>query len=164
MKRSIIDKFIYSITKKPKHYVEVRKPPKTTRQKLLRPQDARQVQYNRWSKRFKVYSGSYLPSDHNELKKKGWKKKKVSDNIHHIYQRKSTNQTIRYDNDRINRRGQFERGHYHWYIWWKNWFGRKSEERIRKEQYKDNKTKKVYYNKYGEKTSFGNQDHHIDPS
>ena len=164
MKKSIIDRFIFSITKKPKHYVEVRKPPRTVKEKLARPQDARQVQYNRWSKRFKVYSGSYLPANHNDLKQKGWKKKNVSDNDHHIYQRKSTNQTIRYDDDRINRHGKLEKGHYHWYIWWKNWFGKKTEEKIRKKQYKNKKTEEVYYNKYGEKTSFGNSDHHIDPS
>ena len=62
----LIDRFIYSITKKPKHYVEVKNPPKTTAEKLSRPQDARQVQYNRWSKRYKMYSGSYLPKDHKE--------------------------------------------------------------------------------------------------
>ena len=31
MKRNSIDRFIYSITKKPAHYVEVRNPPKTER-------------------------------------------------------------------------------------------------------------------------------------
>ena len=85
MARSLIDKIIYSITKKPKHYVEVKNPPKTAKEKLSRPQDARQMQYNQWSKRYKMYSGSYLPNDHNELRKKGWDKKKASDNMHHIY-------------------------------------------------------------------------------
>ena len=70
MARSIIDKIIYRITKKPKHYVEVRHPPKTPHEKLARPQDARQVQYNRWSKRYKVYSGSYLPKNEGRLLKK----------------------------------------------------------------------------------------------
>ena len=37
--RSLIDKIIYSITKKPKHYVEVKNPPKTAQEKLARPQD-----------------------------------------------------------------------------------------------------------------------------
>lgn len=46
MKKSLIDKFVYSITEKPKHYVEVKNPPKTVAEKLTRPQDARQVQYN----------------------------------------------------------------------------------------------------------------------
>ena len=156
-----IDRFIYSITKKPRHCVKVKNPPKTAKEKLARPQDARQMQYNRWSKRYKVYSGSYLPKDHNELKSKGWKRKKISDTTHHFYQRKSTNQTIRYDDDRINNRGIFEKGHYHWYIWWKNYFGKKTEKRFRKKQRNNNNTEKVYYNEYGEKTSFGNWDHHI---
>ena len=43
MARSLIDKIIYSITKKPKHYVEVKNPPKTAKEKLSRPQDARQI-------------------------------------------------------------------------------------------------------------------------
>lgn len=59
---SFIDKIIYSMTKKPRHYVEVKNPPKTTKEKLARPQDARQMQYNRRSKRYKMYSGSYLPN------------------------------------------------------------------------------------------------------
>ena len=101
MARSLIDKLIYSITKKPKHYVEVKHPPKTAIEKLARPQEARQMQYNKWSRRFKVYSGSYLPNDHNDLRKKGWKKKRASDNMHHIYQRKSTNQSVRHDDERI---------------------------------------------------------------
>ena len=32
MARSLIDKIIYSITKKPRHYVEVKNPPKTERE------------------------------------------------------------------------------------------------------------------------------------
>ena len=39
MARSLIDKIIYSITKKTKHYVEVKNPPKTAQEKLARPQD-----------------------------------------------------------------------------------------------------------------------------
>lgn len=63
----LVDKLIYAITKKPAHYVEVQDPPKTVLEKLARPQDARQLQYNKWSKRYKVYSGSYLPKDENRL-------------------------------------------------------------------------------------------------
>ena len=77
MARNIIDQLIYSVTKKPKHYKEVRNPPKTQLEKLFRAQDARQLQFNRWSKRHKVYSGSYLPHNHRDLLKKGWKKKKI---------------------------------------------------------------------------------------
>ena len=36
MARSLIDKIIYSIAKKPKHYVEVKNPPKTAQEKLAR--------------------------------------------------------------------------------------------------------------------------------
>ena len=161
MKRSFVDKLVYAITKKPKHYVEVRRPPKTAKEKLSRPQDARQMQYNAWSKRFKVYSGSYLPKDSSALEKNGWSKKQISTEEHRFYQRKSTNQTVRYDSTRINSRGKTEKGHYHWYVWWKNYFGKNSEARLRKQQYKNNKKEKVYYNKYGEKTSFSNPDHHI---
>ena len=161
MKRNSIDRFIYSITKKPAHYVEVKNPPKTAKEKLARPQDARQVQYNRWSKRYKMYSGSYLPTDHNDLRKKGWIQKRVSDSQHHFYQRRSTHQTIRYDDDRINRQGQLEKGHYHWYIWWKNHFVPKTERYFRKKQRNKNRTEKVYYNEHGEKTSQSNFDHHI---
>ena len=130
MKRNWIDRFIYSITKKPTHYVEVRNPPKTAKEKLARPQDARQMQYNRWSKRYKMYSGSYLPNDHNELRKKGWDKKKVSDNMHHIYQRKSTNQTVRHDDERIKKDGTLAPSHWHWLVWWRPYFGRKTRKRF----------------------------------
>lgn len=54
MKKSWIDGLIYHITAKPKGYKKVKNPPKTARQKLLRPKDARQVQYNKWCERFRV--------------------------------------------------------------------------------------------------------------
>lgn len=163
MKRKTIDQYIYSITKKPAHYVEVRNPPRTAKEKLARPQAARQLQYNRWSKRYQVFSGSYLPCDHKDLRKKGWSKKRISDKDHHFYQRKSTNQTVRFDSERINKKGQKEAGHYHWYIWWKSHFGKRDEQIMRKNQYKNGRKEKVYYNEYGEATSFGNPDHHIYP-
>ena len=75
MARNLIERIVYLITEKPKHYVEVRNPPKTAREKLARPQDARQMQYNRWSKHYKVYSGSYLPENDRRLLKKGWEDK-----------------------------------------------------------------------------------------
>ena len=113
-KNKLIDRMVYLWSEKPNHYKEVRNPPKTNLEKLLRPQDARQVQYNNWSKKFKVYSGSYLPNDHNELKSKGWKKKKASDNMHHIYQRKSTNQTVRHDDETFNKKKkEVEPAHWH---------------------------------------------------
>ena len=161
MNRSLIDRLIYLITQKPRYYVEVKYPPKTAKEKLLRPQDARQMQYNRWSKHFKVYSRAYLPENVEELTSKGWKKKKISDAKHDFYQCSSTHQTIRYDRDYNDKKGKFIKGHYHWSIWWKDYFGKKTEEKLRKKQYRNRGTEKVYYNKYGEKTSFSNPDHHI---
>ena len=70
MARSLIDKIIYSITRKPQYYVEVKNPPKTAREKLTRPKEARQIQYNKWSKHHQVYSGSYLPYQSRELENK----------------------------------------------------------------------------------------------
>jgi hypothetical protein len=122
------------------------------------------MQFNRWSKRHKVYSGSYLPHNHRDLLKKGWKKKKVSNQHHHFYQRKSTNQTVRYDDSYTKPDGTFVRGnHYHWYMWWKKYFGPQKESYFRHKQYQNNKTEKVYYNEYEEKTSLSNPDHHIYP-
>ncbi len=157
MKRNLLDRFIYSITKKPKHYVEVKNPPKTTREKLARPQDARQMQYNRWSKRYKMYSGSYLPNDHCELPKKGWRKKKASDDKHHIYQRKSTNQTVRHDDERIKKDGSTVPSHWHWLVWWNPFFGKKMRKRFNNAK----KSEKIYYNKYGDKVSQNDKGHHI---
>jgi len=57
------------------------------------------MQYNTWSKRYKIYSGSYLPKSHNDLTNKGWKKKKVSNTQHQFYQRKSTNQVVGFDEE-----------------------------------------------------------------
>lgn len=157
MAENLIDRIIYLITEKPKHYVEVRNPPKTAREKLARPQDARQMQYNRWSKHYKVYSGSYLPNEHSDLKKKGWSKKSVSDNMHHIYQRKSTKQTVRHDDERVKKDGTTAPSHWHWLVWWKPYFGRKT----RKQFNNAKKSEKIYYNKYGVKVSQNDKEHHI---
>ena len=157
MARSLIDRIIYSITKKPKHCVEVRNPPKTASEKLMRPQESRQIQYNRWSKRFKVYSGSYLPQKHTDLIGKGWRKKRASDNMHHIYQRKSTHQTVRHDDECIKKDGRIAPAHWHWLVWWKPYFGRKT-----RKKFNDAKnSEKIYYNEYGEKTTANKKDHHI---
>ncbi len=135
MKQKLIDKIIYAITKKPKHYVEVKNPPLTTIEKLRRPQDARQMQYNRWSKRYKIYSGSYLPENDRKLLRKGWEDKTNSiiknhkrNNAVSFYQRKSTNQWVRND-----------KTHWHWYNWWSNKFESK---KIKKQEY-------MYYDKNG---------------
>ncbi len=135
MARSLIDKIIYSITKKPKHYVEVKNPPKTVKEKLSRPQDARQMQYNEWSRAHMVYSGSYLPKDKNRLEKNGWKnetknvvKNNKQSNPSSFYRRKSSNQWVRNDED-----------HWHWYNWWSI----KLDHKVIKKQ--DN----LYYDEYG---------------
>ena len=115
MARSYIDRFIYSITKKPKHYKDVHNPPETSRDKLLRPQDARQVQYNKWSKSHQIYSGSYLPYRYNDLSKQGWKKIIKSNNKYeteHI--RKSTGQHVLRHGRHVNKFGKIEPTHYHW--------------------------------------------------
>ena len=115
MVRSIIDRIVYSITKKPSHYVEVKNPPRTATEKLARPQDARQVQYNRWSKNHQLYSDSYLPYQEKDLEKRGWITKHPSKNHYeteHI--RKSTGQQILRHGRHINDRGELERTHYHW--------------------------------------------------
>ena len=151
MKTNIIDKFIYSITTKPKHYVELRNPPKTAIEKLARPQDARQMQYNRWSKRFKVYSGSYLPENDRKLLKKGWEDKKHLQNGGKIMQRKSTGQTVRSD-------WHGNPHHYHWLDFWEKPF---SNSRHRKFKEKEFAGENVYYNQYGQLTNRRNPEHHI---
>ena len=152
MAKKLIDKIIYKITKKPTHYKEVRNPPKTTIGKLLRPQEARQVQYNNWSKAHNVYSGSYLPHDNEKLEKQGWEKQKVGNESHQVMQRKSTNQTVRYDNH-----GGKE-PHAHWYNWWKKDITPSEYRKLKKSDYSG---ENVYYNKYGELTSRRSEDHHI---
>jgi len=84
-----------NILQTPRHI----KAPETISEKLSHPQDARHMQYNTWSKRYKIYSGSYLPKSHNDLTNKGWKKKKVSNTQHQFYQRKSTNQVVGFDEE-----------------------------------------------------------------
>ena len=152
MKRSFIDRLIYSITKKPKHYVEVSKPPKTAKEKFAHPQDARQVQYNRWSKRFKVYSGSYLPENDRRLLKKGWKDTKISKNGGRIMQRKSSGQTIRSE-------AHGKPHHYHWLDFWEQPF---TTSRHRKFKQREFGGENVYYNKYGQLTHRRDPQHHIE--
>lgn len=152
MTKSIIDKIIYKITKKPKYYKEVKRPLKTFFEKLFHPQDARQIQYNNWSKVHKVYSGSYLPKDKNVLVKKGWEIQQVGNDKHQVLQRKSTCQTVRYDNH-----GGCK-PHAHWLNWWEK--NVKANE-YRKFKARDYSGEKMYYNKYGELTSRRNQDHHL---
>lgn len=146
-KNKLIDRVVYLWSRKPNHYKEVRNPPKTNLEKLLRPQDARQVQYNNWSKKFKVYSGSYLPKDKNKLLKRGWEdqtntvvKNNKSSNPSKFYRRKSTKQWVRNDVD-----------HWHWYNWWK----KNMDSKIIKKQ------ENMYYDEYGNPCKRDTQESHI---
>ena len=152
MARSLIDKIIYSITKKPRYYVEVKNPPRTVKEKLARPQDARQMQYNRWSKSHQVYSGSYLPYQGRELEKRGWSTERKSDNAYeteHI--RKSTGQHVLRHGKHINHSGQLEFTHYHW----KN----PNAESLPKSKKKLN----YYFDKYGHICARKSDESHIKP-
>ena len=150
MNKSVIDKIIYKITKKPTHYKEVKNPPKTIIGKLLRSQDARQVQYNNWSKAHKVYSGSYLPVNDRDLIQKGWEDKKLFQNGGKVIQRKSTGQTVRSE-----MHGQPH--HYHWLDFWEKF----TNSNYRKFKNKEFGGQNVYYNKYGELTHKGDPGHHL---
>ena len=151
MKRNLIDRLIYSITSKPKHYIEVKNPPKTTREKLARPQAARQMQYNRWSKRYKIYSGSYLPENDRRLLKKGWEDKKPLQNGGLIMQRKSSGQTIRSE-------CHSKPHHYHWLDFWEKPFVNSNHRKFKKREFGG---EKVYYNKFGQLTNQHDPDHHL---
>ena len=151
MKRKMIDRLIYSITTKPRQYVEVKKPPRTTREKLARPQAARQLQFNRWSRRFKIYSGSYLPENDRRLLKKGWEDKKPLSNGGTIMQRKSTGQTIRSESHGAPH-------HYHWLDFWLRPFKNSQHRRFKSKEFSG---KKVYFNKYGERTNKIDPEHHL---
>ena len=151
-KNKLIDRVVYLWSKKPNYYKEVRNPPKTNLEKLLRPQDARQVQYNKWSKRLKIYSGSYLPKDKEKLLKKGWKIRGVGNVDHQVIQRESTGQTVRYDNHPPAPQ------HAHWLCWWKKRITPSEYRRWKKSDYSG---KNMYYDKYGNLISRRNPDHHI---
>ena len=152
MTRRLIDKIIYSITKKPRHYVEVKNPPVTAKEKLARPQDARQMQYNAWSKAHQVYSGSYLPYKASELDRRGWTTMHPSHNYYeseHI--RKSTGQHVLRHGRHINQYGQLEPTHYHW----KN----PSADGLSKSEKKAN----YYFDKYGNVCARKSYQSHIKP-
>ena len=152
MARSLIDKVIYAITKKPQHYVEVKNPPKTAREKLARPQDARQVQYNKWSKHHQVYSGSYLPYQTRELENRGWETERRSKNAYeteHI--RKSTGQHVLRHGRHVNNKGKIKKTHYHW----KNPDSKKLSKKQGENVY--------YFDKYGDACKRGSDESHIKP-
>lgn len=97
---------VYSLTVKPSHYVHIDKP--TTLQEY------RQVQYNNWCRAKGVYNGSYLPKNPNKLSefgKKGWFETKGSpDKRVRNFQRKSSGQRVRFDDE-----SQEQIAHYHWF-------------------------------------------------
>ena len=111
----LINMWVYRRTEKPEHYKRVKNPPKTAMDKILRPQDARQQQFNNWCKRNGVYCGSYLPEDHKALLKKGWRDttnpvgRKNKPDITN-YRRKSSGQTVAHHDEKD---GALH--HYHWY-------------------------------------------------
>ena len=151
MAKTLIDRIVYKLSQKPKYYKEVKNPPKTVIGKLLRPQDARQVQYNNWSRAHRIYSGSYLPTNDRELIQKGWEYKKHLQNGGKVIQRKSTGQTIRSETH-----GQSH--HYHWLDFWEKPF---INARYKKFKHTEFGGQNVYYNKYGELTHKGDPEHHL---
>ena len=150
MAKSLVDKIIYLITKKPEHYVEVKNPPRTPREKLARPQDARQMQYNAWSKKFQVFSGSYLPYRRKELLKQGWRCENSNPPFNETYVRRSTGQTVLYHaKQTVN--GETKSTHYHW----KN----PAADSLPKTQKKEN----YYFDKFGDICMRGSPESHITP-
>ena len=74
------------------------------------------------------------------------------------HQRKSTNQTVRQDDKTFNKKKKaVEPAHWHWLVWWKPYYGRKTKDKMRNAK----NSEKIYYNEYGEKTSANRDDHHI---
>ena len=149
MARNLIDKIVYKITQKPTCYKEVKHPPNSAIGKLLRPQVARQEQYNNWSKTHKVYSGSYLPNNGQKLEKQGWTNEtpksinQSNPNNPTTYKRKSTNQWVRND-----------KTHWHWYNWWK-------KENIPKNFMRGHKNDPVYLDKFGKPCARNSNESHI---
>ena len=149
-----LEKFIYSITKKPKQYVEVKNPPKTVAEKLQRPQDARQLQYNRWSKSHQIYSGSYLPYRYDELIKQGWVEEnagKSKELFNKEFRRKSTGQHVLRQGRRQLKDGSIELTHYHWINPMAQSLGKKE------------KRNNYYFDKYGNVCGRGSLESHLKP-
>lgn len=107
--KSLANKIVYSLTKKPEHYVHVDKP------KNL--QDLRQIQYNNWCKAKGVYNGSYLPEKPDTLLKKGWvdtTSPKNKTGYIRDFTRKSSGQKVQFNDGRFNDKSEWEEKHYHW--------------------------------------------------
>lgn len=132
-------------------YVEVKNPPRTIFEILARREDARQMQYNRWSKRYRVYSGSYFPENHSRLLKKGWVYVKPLQNGGMVIQRKSSGQTIRSD-------WHGKPHHYHWLDFWEKPFVNARYRKFKKREFSG---ERVYYNKHGQLTRQGDPEHHL---
>lgn len=150
---ALIDKIIYYTTKKPTHYQRVKKPPFGLN-KLLHPKKARQQQYNNWSKKHKVYSGSYLPQNPNTLLRQGWKEitsSKNKTNMQRDFQRKSTKQLVRHDKE-TSKKGKHIDAHYHWY----NATSIAERRKVPNE--------KKYFNKYGKSCAKGSPESHLAPN
>lgn len=131
----LFNKFVYLNTVKPQHYIHVDKP------KTL--QDHRQIQYNKWCKRYGVYNGSYLPKECDTLHRKGWIETKRYDSKRRFFQRKSSGQRVRLDLENID---QIE--HYHW---------------INPKPTKKHRLKLEYLDRYGNPCSKKDQGHHLAP-
>ncbi|MGM9970916.1 MAG: hypothetical protein ACI35W_00730 [Anaeroplasmataceae bacterium] len=133
---------VFHCTEKPKHYVHIDSP------KSL--QDLRQIQYNNWCKAKSVYNGSYLPKKPDMLLCKGWneitpKEMKQKKSDERTFQRKSTLQIVRFDDENEN---QYE--HYHW-------------ENRKSLKCKIKNDKVFYLDKYGNVTARGSNESHIAP-
>lgn len=153
MKRSWVERVVYAVTQKPKHCVEVKNPPKTPLEKLLRPQDARQEQYNRWSRYHQIYSGSYLPYRAGDLSKQGWENRHPSRNQYETeHVRKSTGQQVLRHGRHVNRYGKIEPTHYHWI--------NSSADDLPKKQ----RNMIYYFDKYGNECERGSAESHLKPS
>ena len=113
-KRKLIDKIVFMFTKKPEHYVRVKR--------INSLQDLRQIQYNKWCKAKGVYNGSFLPKDPDlltESGKKGWFEEEDSfkdvTKKHRIFKRKSSGQVVDYHSRKLKSSGNvYEYEHYHW--------------------------------------------------
>ena len=149
----LVNQWVYRHSRKPEHYKRVKNPPKTISEKIKRPQDARQQQYNNWCKRYGVYSGSYLPENPDTLTRKGWRETtNVKDKTkkHREFQRKSTSQMVRYDSKEF-KKGRYEDEHYHW-----------ENAKSIKERRKLGETEK-YIDRYGNVCAGGSEESHLAP-
>ena len=134
----LFNRYVYNHTLKPEHYVHVDKP--------LTLQEYRQIQYNRWCKRYAIYNGSYLLKDSNTLLRKGWVESthQLDNSGDKEFTRKSSKQRVRFEhakNDQID--------HYHWF---------NPNPTIRNKKYKTE-----YLDRYGMPCTKKDDCHHLAP-